>query len=102
VSGGTPWTCPAIDRLLRLARRHLPEPDRSAAVLDLETLRAHHILLRAAAADCDPQGLRPVLDRIGQALARYDRLVEDDRLDDEVIALARRAAPTTYPPPEDP
>ena len=97
------WTCPSLDRLARLVRRHVPEPDRTAALATIEGVRADHILLRAAATDRDPIGLDAVLTRIGHLLAHHD-----DLLDDQVISLAARAAhpdglaPATWPPIDEP
>lgn len=48
------WTCPGIDRVAEIVRRHVRGPDRSAALLDLERLRLAHVRLRAAASGCDP------------------------------------------------
>lgn len=44
-------TCPHIDRVLRLVRRHVADPgDRAEAIGELEQLRAMNTQLRANAA----------------------------------------------------
>lgn len=48
------WTCPALDRLAATLRRHVPEPERSEALAEVERLRLAHIRLRAAAHGTTP------------------------------------------------
>ena len=47
---GIRWTCPSIDQLGKLVRRHIPEPDRTKALAVLEEIRADNTALGAAAA----------------------------------------------------
>jgi hypothetical protein len=101
---GIAWSCPAIDRLRRTIQRHVPEPDRAAALLTLEELRALHVALRAAADGREPHGLPAVLREVERRLARYDALSEA-RAGEAVPDLGEHPdglVPTanTWPPPE--
>lgn len=62
MSAGVAATCPSLDRLAKLCRL-LPEPQRSAAIAEVEALREAHIRLRAAAAE-RPPGDREILEAV--------------------------------------
>jgi hypothetical protein len=101
---GVRWTCPDLDRVARILKRHAPEPDRSVGLLSVERLRADHIALRAAADGREPHGLPAVLREVERRLARYDALSEA-RAGEAVPDLGEHPdglVPTanTWPPPE--
>lgn len=73
---GVGWSCGDIDRAIRIVRRHVPEPDRSVALLSLEKARAVNVALRAAADGREPLGLPLVLRQVERRLARYDAVSE--------------------------
>jgi hypothetical protein len=100
------WTCPGLDRLARVIRRHVPEPDQAAALLTLEQLRLDHALLREAASGREPvAGLPGLAARVQQRLDRYDAVAGPD-IDRIAAELAQRVrhrdgvAPSTWPPEE--
>lgn len=97
---GTPYTCPDLDRVARVVRRHVPEPDLSVALLSIERLRGWHIALRAAAVDREPHGLPAVLLEVERRLARYDAVAEA-RAGEAVPDLGDHPdglVPSTWPP----
>lgn len=48
------WTCPGLDRLAATIRRHVPEPERSEALAEVERQRLANVRLRAAAYGSTP------------------------------------------------
>ena len=63
------WTCPAIDRVITAARRHIPEPELTDVLICLESLRVSHVMLRAAAAGRAPE-------RAAAEVVRLDQRIE--------------------------
>jgi hypothetical protein len=99
---GPGWSCPDIDRVIRIVRRHAPEPDQSVALLSLERIRAVNVALRAAADGREPHGLPAVLREVERRLARYDALAEA-RAGEAVPDLGDHPdglVPSTWPPAE--
>lgn len=43
------WTCPILDRLGELIESHVPEPERTDALIMIEALRVAHVQLRHVA-----------------------------------------------------
>lgn len=106
---GAPWSCGDIDRVIRLVRRHVPEPDQSVALLSLERVRAVNVALRAAADGREPIGLPLVLRQVERRLARYDAVSEirDGEAvpdlgehPDGLVPAAAGLAASTWPPEE--
>lgn len=68
------WTCPAIDRVAELVRLHVPEPDRTEALISLEELRIAHVRLRHIATGSHARRTEAEVarleERIGALLAR--------------------------------
>ncbi|NOT72476.1 MAG: hypothetical protein HOP09_14740 [Hyphomicrobium sp.] len=73
------WTCPAIDRVIAAARRHIPEPELTDVLICLESLRVSHVAFRSIAS--------------GRNSTRAAGEVE--RLDRRVEQLLRRLPPET-------
>jgi len=70
-----PWTCPAIDRLALGVRKHFPEPEKTEALIALESLRAAHVQLRRAAGGKHPEIESAEIQRLNRRIQRlFSRL----------------------------
>ncbi len=63
------WTCPALDRLGELIAAHVPEPERTDALLMIEALRVAHVQLRHVASREDTK-------RAARAVALLEARIE--------------------------